>query len=51
MSSYEDVELNYQSIKESFEVLRRYLIKQLNKCFITGIDNYTVSEIININVS
>ena len=46
MSSYEDVELNYQSIKESFEVLRRYLIKQLNKCFITGIDNYNFTELI-----
>ena len=46
MASYNDVLVNYEVIKDTFEQLRVLLIEQLNKCYLTGIDNYNFTELI-----
>lgn len=46
MASYNDVLVNYRTIKNTFEQLRIYLIKQLKKCYLTGIDDYNFTELI-----
>lgn len=43
---YSDVLANYKAIKKSFQQLRTYLIYQLNKCYVTGIDDYNFTELI-----
>lgn len=47
MSSYDDVLSNYEAINQSFEKLRYYLIQQLEKCFLTDLDDYNFTELIN----
>ena len=43
---YNDVLNNYKAIKKSFQQLRTYLIYQLNKCYVTGVDDYNFTELI-----
>lgn len=46
MASYDDVRGKYITIKNRFEDLRTYLIKQLKKCYLTDIDDYNFTELI-----
>lgn len=46
MASYNDVLENYQSINQSINKLRKYLINQLKKCYIADIDDYNFTELI-----
>ena len=43
---YNDVLNNYKAIKKSLQQLRTYLIYQLNKCYVTGVDDYNFTELI-----
>ena len=46
MASYNNVLVNYQSINQKFNQLRTYLIYQLNKCYVTDVNDYNFTELI-----